>query len=407
MVDAVDYVARREKVPKSRILKGVRDGSLVIVRNARRGVKPLAVGAGVSTKVNANIGTSPQESELKRELRKARIAVEAGADAIMDLSVDGNTDKVRRRILKHVKVPLGTVPIYQVYCKKHLTFTLEDYLREIEKQCRDGVDFMTIHAGLTLEGIKHARRRIIPITSRGGCFLAAWMMKNKQENPLYTGFAEIMEVLAEYDVTVSLGDALRPGATHDATDKAQLHELKILGKLTMKAWEHGVKVIVEGPGHVPLDQIEYNMRLQKRVCHNAPFYVLGPLVTDLGVGHDHITSAIGGAVAGMYGADFLCYVTPSEHIGLPNEDDVYEGVIASKIAAHAADIVKLGRRERDDAMSRARYRLDWDAMFKLALDGRVGGTRGRHKSGGECSMCGKYCALKVFRETGVRVGYVL
>jgi len=245
--------------------------------------------------------------------------------------------------------------------------------------------------------VEYTRQRIIPITSRGGCFLAAWMMKNNVENPLYTGFDGIMEVLAEYDVTVSLGDALRPGCIRDATDKAQLHELRVLGKLTERAWKHGVKVIVEGPGHVPLNQIERNMRLQKRICHNAPFYVLGPLVTDIAVGYDHITSAIGGAVAGMYGADFLCYVTPSEHLGLPTGEDVREGVIASKIAAHAADIVKLGKTGRDDEMSRARRRLDWGRMFKLALDPQIKGRYGKLRKGRECTMCGEYCALKMFR----------
>ncbi|MFH0863090.1 MAG: phosphomethylpyrimidine synthase ThiC [Candidatus Altiarchaeota archaeon] len=392
----LDKVAKDEGISKTKLARRVRDGSVVVVGNPRRRIKPMAVGAGISTKVNANIGTSPDGSSMVRELRKARVAVEAGADALMDLSVDGNTPKTRRRLLAEMDVPLGTVPIYQVYAHKRLQFTIEDYLKEIEEQCRDGVDFMTIHAGLTLQGIMYAKKRTIPITSRGGCFLAAWMMKNRAENPLYIGFDLIMEVLAEYGVVVSLGDALRPGCIRDATDDAQLSELKVLGELTSRAWEHGVKVIVEGPGHVPLDQIEYNMRLQKAVCHNAPFYVLGPLVTDIGVGHDHITSAIGGAVAGMYGADFLCYVTPSEHLGLPDVEDVREGVIASKIAAHAADIVKLGRTERDDAMSKARRRLDWKTMFKNAIDPWAGQTRGKHEKGGECSMCGKYCALKVF-----------
>ncbi len=394
----IAQLSKREGVSRAKLASGIKAGSIVVVGNPRRGIRPLAVGAGCSTKVNANVGTSPGKSGLAGELRKARVAVDAGADALMDLSVDGETERFRKLVLKRTKVPLGTVPIYPVYAKRRLAFTLEDYLGEVERQCREGVDFMTIHAGLTLEGVRHARRRIIPITSRGGCFIASWMMRNKAENPLYAGFDSILDVLAEYDVAVSLGDALRPGCLHDATDKAQLSELMVLGKLTLKARERGVKVIVEGPGHVPLDQIEYNMKLQKRVCHNAPFYVLGPLVTDIGVGHDHITGAIGGALAGMYGADFLCYVTPSEHIGLPDADDVREGVIASKIAAHAADVVKLGRRGRDDMMSRARRRLDWGGMFRLALDRDVGRARGRHVSGGECSMCGKYCALKTFDE---------
>lgn len=394
----LDSVAKREGVSKTKLKKRIRDGSLVLVKDARRDIEPVAIGAGVTTKVNANIGTSPHESGLKNELRKAKVAVEAGADTLMDLSVDGDTGKTRRRILKETDIPLGTVPVYQVYSKCGLDFTLEDYLVEVEAQCREGVDFMTIHAGLTRKGVEHARKRIIPVTSRGGCFLAAWMRKNKKENPLYTGFYEIMEVLREYEVTVSLGDALRPGCLHDATDKAQLTELKVLGKLTERAWGQDVKVIVEGPGHIPLDQIERNMRLQKKVCHNAPFYVLGPLVTDIAVGHDHITSAIGGAVAGMYGADFLCYVTPSEHLGLPSDDDVREGVIASRIAAHAADIVKLGRRGRDDDMGVARRDLDWDEMFRLALDPKVKDRYGDVKKGSECSMCGEYCAVKIYRD---------
>jgi phosphomethylpyrimidine synthase len=394
----IDEIAKFEGVPRETIARNIKKGSLVLVKNSRRGIMPLAIGAGVTTKINANIGTSPETSSLDEELKKAAVAVEAGAHTLMDLSIDGPTDKTRQVILAETDVPLGTVPIYQVYASKHLLFDIDDYLKEIEAQCREGVDFMTIHAGLTSEGLKHAKKRVIPITSRGGCFLAAWMMKNKAENPLYKGFDDILEILAEYDVVISLGDALRPACIADATDKAQLSELKVLGKLTKRAWDKGVQVIVEGPGHVPLDQIEYNMKLQKKVCHNAPFYVLGPLVTDIGVGHDHITAAIGGAVAAMHGADYLCYVTPSEHLGLPDLEDVREGVIASKIAAHAADIVKLGRKKDDLQMAKARKALDWEGMFRLALDPWVGKTRGRHKEGGECSMCGKFCALKVFEE---------
>ncbi|MBD3388035.1 MAG: phosphomethylpyrimidine synthase ThiC [Candidatus Altiarchaeales archaeon] len=393
----LDVISEREDVPRERLSKAVDGGSLVLVKNARRDIDPLAIGEGVATKVNANIGFSPGELSVELELEKARVAVDAGADTLMDLSVGGDTSSTRKRILKETSVPLGTVPIYQAYAGRGLEFTLEDYLKEVESQCREGVDFMTIHAGVTLEGVKHAGERIIPVTSRGGCFLAAWMRKHNLENPLYTGYDDILEVLREYEVTVSLGDALRPGCLHDATDKAQLHELKVLGELTKRAWEAGVKVIVEGPGHVPLDQIQRNIELQKKACQGAPFYVLGPLVCDVGVGYDHITSAIGGAVAGMYGADFLCYVTPSEHLGLPDVKDVREGVIASKIAAHAADVVKLGRRGRDDEMSRARFNLDWDRMFELALDPDVKKRYKGDKKGGECSMCGEYCALKVYK----------
>ncbi len=396
-MDSLDYTAEKEGVPRRKLEGRIKDGSLVLVRNPRRDIKPLAIGAGVTTKVNANIGFSPDKSGIDEELLKARVACEVGADTLMDLSVGEDTAPTRKMILEKTDIPLGTVPIYPLFAEKKLDFTLEDYLREIERQCKEGVDFMTIHAGVTQEGVKHAGKRIIPVTSRGGCFLAAWMAKNRDENPLYTGFDSILDVLAEYDVTVSLGDALRPGSIHDATDEAQLHELKKLGELTKRAWERGVKVIVEGPGHVPLDQIRENMELQKRICHNAPFYVLGPLVTDIAVGYDHITSAIGGAMAAMHGADFLCYVTPSEHLGLPDVDDVRDGVIASKIAAHAADIVKLGRTKRDDDMSEARHRLDWDRMFQLALDPTVKERFKKPDEGGECTMCGEYCALKVYR----------
>ncbi len=392
----LDVVARLEGVSEAKIRKSERKGSLVLVKNIRRDIAPLAIGDCVSTKINANIGFSPLESSMSEELRKADAAVSAGADTLMDLSVGGDASKTRQMIMKRYPLPLGTVPIYQVFQDKHLTFTLEDYLREIEKQAREGVDYMTIHAGLTQKALNHTKKRLIPVTSRGGAFLASWMTKNKKENPLYTGYDEILEVLKEYDVTISLGDGLRPACIHDATDKAQIEELKVLGGLTERAWKKGVKVIVEGPGHVPLNQIERNMKLQKKICHNAPFYVLGPLVTDIGAGYDHITSAIGGAVAGMYGADFLCYVTPSEHLGLPSVEDVYEGVIASKIAAHAADIVKLGKTERDDEMSRARKRLDWDRMYELALDPNLAKKHKKPVKGSECSMCGEYCALKMF-----------
>jgi len=394
----IEDLSRLRGEAKRKFDKNLAEGRLVSVKSCRRNIPPLFIGAGVSTKVNANIGTSPEKNDLAEELLKAKVAVDAGADTLMDLSVDGNTKDLRRVLLREFPVPLGTVPIYQVYAKKKIRFTLEDYLQELEFQCRQGVDFVTVHAGITRAAVKHAKKRIIPITSRGGCFIAAWMKKNKLENPLYEGYDQILEILREYEVTISLGDALRPACLHDATDAAQIAELKTLGELTKKAWKAGVKVIVEGPGHLPLDQIEYNVKIQKKICHGAPFYVLGPLVTDIALGYDHITSAIGGALAGMHGADFLCYVTPSEHMGLPDIEDVKNGVIASKIAAHAADIVKLGDRSRDDDMSRARRRLDWSRMFELSLDKTV-----KHRHPGledkrECTMCGKYCVLKIVDE---------
>lgn len=391
-----DLVAELEGTTEEKVRRSVEGGRLVLVRNEVRDILPLAVGEGVSTKVNANIGTSPDDTNLKKELVKADAAVSAGVDTLMDLSVGGDTSKVRKRIMKKYPLALGTVPIYQVFSDYHLDFTLERYLTEIEKQAKEGVDYMTIHAGLTSKALDYARSRIIPVTSRGGAFLASWMTKNDSENPLYTGFDNILEVLKEYGVTISLGDGMRPACLADASDKAQFHELKVLGELTRRCQQAGVKVIVEGPGHVPLDQIEKNMRLQKKLCNNAPFYVLGPIVTDIGAGYDHITAAIGGAVAGMYGADFLCYVTPAEHLGLPTAEDVYDGVIASKIAAHAVDIVKLGRRERDDEMSKARRRLDWESMYEYAIDPNLCKKHKVLKGGQECTMCGEYCALKVY-----------
>jgi len=388
-------LAKREGVTKGFLEKGVRAGRIVVVKNADRGIEPIAIGAGVSTKVNANLGASPEKSDLKEELEKVRVAVEAGADTVMDLSINDDVRRFLKAIIKKTSVPVGTVPIYETVSKHGLGFTLEDYLRDLEYQCRLGVDFVTVHSGITLEHVKAAQKRLIPVTSRGGGLLAAWMKKHGRENPLYTGYDKILGILREHEVSISLGDALRPGAIRDATDKAQIGELKTLGELTKRAQQAGVKVMVEGPGHVPLDQIEKNMKLQKKLCHNAPFYVLGPLVTDVGVGHDHITGAIGGAVAAMHGADFLCYVTPSEHLGLPSVEDVRLGVIASKIAAHAADVVKLKRTRRDEAMSKARAALDWKKMFELALDPEVSKRHGCLKKDEECTMCGQYCALKV------------
>jgi len=392
----LDVVAKLEGVPINKLRKSVKAGRTVLLRNEGRDIIPCAVGEHVSTKVNANIGFSPIESSYNEEMRKAHAAVSAKADTLMDLSVGGETSKTRKTIMEKFPIPLGTVPIYQVFSEKHLDFTLENYLAEIERQAREGVDYMTIHAGITNQCLKYAKSRIIKVTSRGGAFLASWMTKNKSENPLYTGFDDILEVLKPYGVTISLGDGMRPACIADASDKAQFHELKVLGELTKRCQKAGVKVIVEGPGHIPLDQIEKNMKLQKKLCNRAPFYVLGPLVTDLGAGYDHITAAIGGAVAGLYGADFLCYVTPSEHLGLPSVEDVYEGVMATRVAAHAVDIVKLGRRDRDDMMSRARKKLDWDAMYGLALDPNLGRKHKKPAKGKECSMCGKYCALKIY-----------
>jgi len=394
----LDETASEEGIPKDRLERNVKNGSVVVVRNAKRAIKPLAIGAGTHVKVNANIGTSPEVSDLKLELEKARIAVESGADTLMDLSIGGDLDGIRRKILKDTNVPLGTVPVYQAFIEEKLDMTCESLLKVIEKHCRDGVDFLTLHCGITREIVGNLGARLIPITSRGGSFLAAWMVRNEEENPLYAHFDEVLEIVKEYDAVISLGDALRPACIHDASDAAQMQELINLGRLTRKARKEKVPVIIEGPGHVPLDQIEANVILEKRICDNAPFYVLGPLVTDIGLGYDHITGAIGGAVAAMYGADFLCYVTPSEHLGLPNKDDVKNGVIASRIAAHAADIVRLKDTARDDELSRARKDLDWEKMFELCIDKDVKKTHGNLCNKKECTMCGKYCALKILKE---------
>lgn len=392
-----DDVAGREGISPEKFDARVRDGSIVVMRNACRDIVPVAVGAGCMTKVNANVGTS-EKSSIMGELEKARAAVEYGADAVMDLSVGDGMDETRQKILEEIKVPVGTVPVYQMFINGGGDVTLESMLKVIEKHCSDGVDFVTIHCGITKDIVGYFEERLIPVTSRGGSFLAAWMRENHEENPLYSGFDSILEILKEHEVTLSLGDALRPACLHDASDRAQIQELVNLGHLTKRARSAGVKVIIEGPGHVPLDQIEMNVKLQKRLCDNAPFYVLGPLVTDIALGYDHITSAIGGAVAAMHGADFLCYVTPSEHLGLPGLEDVKNGVIASRIAAHAADIVKRGDRERDDAMSRARFNLDWDGMFRHCLDPHVREKYPDLKGHDVCTMCSSYCALKIFRE---------
>jgi phosphomethylpyrimidine synthase len=392
-------ILKTEPVSRVHLERGVRNGSIVIVGSSLREVRPIAIGAGVKTKVNANVGTSPKQDDVNLELTKAFSAVDAGADTVMDLSVGVDVDSPRRRILRKVGVPVGTVPLYQSFVGRDCgDVSFDDILDVVEVQARDGVDFMTLHCGITLDLVRRSRRRLIPITSRGGSLIAAWMLANECENPLYTGFDHLLEILKEYGVVLSLGDALRPGATKDASDECQMGELRNLGRLTKIARKKGVQVIIEGPGHVPLDQIEKNVRLEKEICDNAPFYVLGPLVSDVGLGYDHITGAIGGALAALHGADFLCYVTPSEHLGLPTVEDVRDGVIASRIAAHAADMVKLGTTKRDDDMSRARRNLDWNSMFKLALDKRIKDKYPHMENKHECTMCGEYCALKVLEK---------
>jgi len=392
------------------IRKGVSEGNIVITRNTEhRSVKPLAIGKGLTTKINANIGTSKDHMDIQEELEKMRVAIKAGADTIMDLSTGGSVDEIRKEIMRESTVPIGTVPIYQaavetIQNKKEpiVNMTVEDIFGVIEKQAEDGVDFVTVHCGVTRESVGRLKTegRIMDVVSRGGAFLVEWMAYNNKENPLFEHFDRLLDIVKAYDVTLSLGDGLRPGCLADATDRGQLQELIILGELTQRAWAEEVQVMIEGPGHVPINQIEANVLLQKKLCHNAPFYVLGPLVTDVAPGYDHITSAIGGAIAASAGADFLCYVTPSEHLGLPYVEDVREGVVASKIAAHAADISKgvRGAMDADNKMARSRKALDWQSQINLALDpDKASEIRADRKpqDSAVCTMCGDYCAIKV------------
>ncbi len=405
-------VAEKEGMDVELLRRRVAEGTIVIPCNKNHsGLNPCGIGMGLSTKVNANIGTSEYYPELEKELEKLQVALEAGADAVMDLSTGGDIDTSRKRILEKSPVVIGTVPIYQATVEAMnkygamIELTADDLFDVIERQAQDGVDFITVHCGITLETVGRLKQegRVTDIVSRGGAFMVGWMLHHQMENPLFEQYDRLLEIALKYDVTLSLGDALRPGCLADATDRAQIQELIILGELTKRAWDAGVQVMIEGPGHVPLNQIEMNMKLQKQLCHNAPFYVLGPLVTDIAPGYDHITSAIGGALAASTGADFLCYVTPAEHLGLPDHEDVREGVIASRIAAHAADLVKgvKGAWERDLAMAKARKSLDWEKQIALSID-PVKARRVRQEKNpssiGECTMCGSYCAMKVVSE---------
>lgn len=404
-------VARNEGLPADRVLNGVAAGTLVIPKNRIRKISGLCgVGAGLSTKINANIGTSKNSSSIAHELKKMRAALKAGADTIMDLSTGARVTQTRKAIIKRCPVPLGTVPIYETVIKglsKYKTvrdIKSAEFFEALELQAEDGVDFFTIHAGVTRKAIQALRKnpRILDIVSRGGAFLAEWMIENGRENPFYEGFDRVIEIARRHDITLSLGDGLRPGSIADATDAAQITELKTLGELRKIAMASGVQVMIEGPGHVPLNEVEMNVALEKSICGGAPFYVLGPLVTDIAPGYDHITSAIGGAVAAAKGADFLCYVTPAEHLRLPTIEDVKEGVIASKIAAHAADIAKgaRGARERDVAMSKARGERNWKKQFALSIDSDKPKLYRRDSKPGStdvCSMCGEYCSIKTSR----------
>ncbi len=401
-------VARRESVSIDFIRKGLVNGTIVIPKNiGHRLEKPCGIGKGLKTKINANIGTSKDSSDISSEIKKMELSIKSGADAIMDLSTGTRIEETRRKILSRSKVPVGTVPIYEIVInglKRHGSIsdiTVEEMFAVLEKQAREGVDFFTIHAGVTKKALDVLKRnpRLLDIVSRGGAFLAEWIITNNRENPFYENFDRVIDLAKRHDITLSLGDGLRPGSILDATDKPQLTELITLGELQRRALKRGVQVMIEGPGHVPIDQIEANVILEKSICNGAPFYVLGPLVTDIAPGYDHITSAIGGAIAGSAGADFLCYVTPAEHLRLPTLEDVKDGVIASKIAAHAADIAKgvNGAIDKDARISKARAERNWKKQFALAIDPvKPMKYRKSSKPGSEdvCTMCGEYCSIK-------------
>ncbi len=402
-------VATKEKIDARELEELVDAGRAVILKNSsrRKAIEPVGVGEKLSTKVNANIGTSPDIADLEKEIAKLSAAVEAGTDTIMDLSTGGDVWHILETMLDVSPVPVGTVPLYQAAVtarmkgKAFTDLTVSELIDVIRRQAELGVDFMTIHSGVTRGSLRKLRMypRVLGIVSRGGSLIAEWMGTNNRENPLYEYFDEILAIAREHNVTLSLGDGLRPGCLADATDMAQIEELNILGELTLRAWDAGVQVMIEGPGHIPIEEVETNVLIEKKLCHGAPFYVLGPLVTDIAPGYDHITAAIGGAIAAAKGADFLCYVTPAEHLKLPDVEEVKEGVVATRIAAHVGDIAKgiPGARERDDAMGRARKLLDWDRQFQLAIDP----TRARKLRASAppsindvCTMCGEYCSIK-------------
>lgn len=408
---AMKTVAQNEGVDKDWLCQLVAEGKIAILANSRhRHFTPKGVGQGLSVKVNANIGTSPEMVDIDVEIEKLKMATKAGADTVMDLSTGGNLDEIRKIIVTQAGIPVGTVPIYQaaveaVKKRRAITNMIPDELFEvIEKHGMDGVDFITVHCGVTQKSIERLKKqgRVTGIVSRGGAFLTEWMIVNKRENPLFEQYDRLLKIAKKYDMTLSLGDGLRPGSIADATDRGQVEELIILGELCEEAIRNGVQVMIEGPGHIPINLIETNILLQKKLCNEAPFYVLGPIVTDIAPGYDHITSAIGGALAGYYGADFLCYVTPSEHLGLPTPKDVWDGVMVTKIAAHAADLARGNKKalKLDEAMSTYRKALDWEGQIKCAIDpDKIKDFRKeRNLHDDVCSMCGEYCAMKIVKD---------
>ncbi len=401
-------IAENEGVSAEFIKNGIASGRICAPHNPIHDAKPAAIGEGLSVKVNVNLGTSRDMADLDTELEKLKVAIRYEADAVMDLSTGGDIDAIRRRLISECPVMMGSVPIYQTGVmaarrKAVVEMTEDDIFSGIEKHAKDGMDFMTVHCGITKESVGWLSRcgRITDVVSRGGSFLTAWILHNEEENPLYRNFDYLLDLAREYEFALSLGDGFRPGCIDDASDQAQVSELMTLGHLVERARAAGVQSMVEGPGHVPLDQVAMNMRLEKRMCHDAPFYVLGPLVTDIAPGYDHIVGAIGGAVAAQNGADFLCYLTPAEHLSLPDVDDVKEGVIASKIAAHVGDLCRGIGRERDTRMAKARKALDWSTMFGTCIDeekARRYRCRGCTEESEGCSMCGDICAIKIVDE---------
>jgi len=412
ITEEMEYVAKLEDLKPELIRSEVARGRLIIPANVNhKNLEPMAIGIAVKCKINANIGSSALASEVEGEVEKIEVSQKYKADTAMDLSTGGDLDQIRKAVIGASAIPIGTVPIYQILHdvnNKIEDLSIEVMLDVLERQAQQGVSYFTIHAGFLLETMPNVAKRKMGIVSRGGSLMAAWMMHYHKENPFYEAFDDILEICAKYDVSLSLGDSLRPGCLADASDEAQLGELKVLGELTLRAWEKNVQVMVEGPGHVPLNQIERNMKIQREYCHEAPFYILGPLVTDIAAGYDHISSAMGAAIGGWHGAAMLCYVTPKEHLGLPNAADVREGIIAYKIAAHAADIARgrKGARDVDDLMSDARYSFDWEKQFELSLDPER--AREYHdetlpqdvfKEAEFCSMCGpKFCSYKITQE---------
>ena len=414
ITEEMKLVAKKEQVDVEFIRKGIAQGRIVIPKSNQRKTEPMGIGEGLLVKINANVGSSKRVCDIEEELEKAKIAVKFGADTVMDLSTgvtEADVKNIRRQILNEINVPIGTVPIYQsalIALEKKgaiINFDEDDLFNVIEEQAKEGVDFFTIHVGITKEIVNYLKDhpRTAGVVSRGGTFLAAWILENDLENPFNSNYDYLLDMAKEYDFTLSLGDGMRPGSIFDSTDYAQIQELMEISKLVKRAWAQDVQVIVEGPGHIPANEIERNIKIMKSLCNNAPFYVLGPLVTDIAPGYDHIVGAIGGVIAGLAGADYLCYVTPSEHLALPNKEEVKRGVIASKIAAHAVNVAKYGKRasDWDLKMDIARKNLDWEGMIKHSIDPEL--SREIHYRNGKiendvCSMCGEFCAIKILQD---------